>query len=455
VVVVRLEPTRASACAARGLVDALAVTAESLVDEGPFAAHADEIEELRIEPVAAGGPRIDLARRGNGWHERSPEERDLDSDEVDSANGLVTSLVAARALDARRGEAGEHLAVRARTTIVRTGGASTEVIEVAAPDADGAALARRVDDGAILRLPRAAARRFEPHPIAIEGGPVWQVPVDPGAVAAIDDSCGRVPQRLDLDDGTWRARGYPVDGLSASNLAEAIARAKADGWVAEVDDGTFGFGGRGSCTVTLTLQPASDGGLARRVGLIFGDEGEGGVYARAADGAGVFLAPSALREVAFHPAVDRRRFRLDLSALARVVVERGGMRVVLSRPRGGDRLVRLGAAEDAGDAIELDEQGKGLESALAGLYAESAVHTGAPEADEGMDKPTIAIQATARGDADASAEGTGVARQDVTRISIGAPTRDGATEAYFARIDGVDATFAVPRAVVSAILEAW
>ncbi len=443
VVVVRLEPTRASACAAKGLTDALETTADSLIDASPFAAHADEIEELRIEPVDAGGPHVDLARRGNGWHERAPEERDLDADEVDSANGLASALAEARALDARRGEAGERLAVKARATIVRTGGASTEVVEVAAPDAAGVALARRVDDGAILRLPRAAARRFEPHPIALGAGPVWRTPVDPGAIVAIDDSCVRVPQRLDLDDGVWKSRGSAVDNLSASNLAEAVARAKADAWISEVDDGTFGFGRAGSCAVTLTLEPASDGGVARRVGLIFGDASEGGLYARAADGAGVFLAPIALRDLASRPAIDRGRFRLDPPSLTRVVVERSGARVVLSRPRGADRLVRLDTDVDAGEPAP---PGKSLESALAGLYAECAMHAGPPDAQEGMDRPTLAIEATARGDAGAPVE---------TRISIGAPTRDGTTEAYFARIDGIDATFAVPRAVVSAILDAF
>ncbi len=441
VVVVRLEPSRASACATKDLAEALGVTADALVDRSPLVAHADEIEELRIEPADAGGPRIDLARRGSGWHERAPEERDLGADEVDSANGLAAALAGARALDATRGEPGERLAVRARTTVVRTGGLTTEVVEVTGADASGVALARRLDDGAILRLPRAAARRFEPHPIAIEARAVWRAPVDPGAIVAIDDTCGRVPQRLDLDDGAWTTRGYTVDNLSASSLAESFARAQADAWIAEVDDGTFGFGRPGSCAVTLTLQPASDGGATRRVGLAFGDESEGGVYARATDGQGVFLAPLALRDVASHPAVDRGSFRLDLSTLVRVVVERDGARVVLSRPRGADRLARLGVEADGG---EPDEQGKSLESALAGLYAMSAVHAGPPDAGEGMDRPTLAIEATARGDAGAPVE---------TRISIGAPTRDGTTDAYFARIAGVDATFAVPRAVVGAILE--
>jgi hypothetical protein len=42
-----------------------------------------------------------------------------------------------------------------------------------------------------------------------------------------------------------------------------------------------------------------------------------------------------------------------------------------------------------------------------------------------------------------------------TRIVIGAPTRVDGTEAYFARASGIDATFAIPRRAVSAILDAW
>jgi hypothetical protein len=459
IVVVRLEPTRASACAARSLAQALDVTAEALVDESPFIAHADEIEELRIEPTDARGPHVELARRGNGWHERAPEDRDLDGDEVDSANGLVGALTGARALDAKPAAPGERFAVSARTTIVRTGGASavdalaspvtdalaspvTEVVEVASPDAAGVVLARRVDDAAVLRLPRDVARRFEPHPIAIEGRAVWRAPVDPGEVLAIEDSCSRGPQRLQLGDGVWTTRGFSVDNLTASSLAESFARAKADAWIAESDDGTFGFGRSGSCTVTLTLRPATEGGPPRRVGLIFGDQAEGGLYARPAEGRGVFLAPLALHDLASRPALDRGRFRLDLFSLSRVVLERSGARVVLARPRGGERLVRQGPELD-GEARD-ETPGRSLERALAGLYAEFAVHAGPPEPDEGMDRPTLGIEATTRGDAGAPGE---------TRISIGAPMRSGATDAYFARISGVDATFAVPRSVVSAILD--
>src|ERR1019366_9254681 len=138
-VVVRTAPSRAAACVAGGVADALAATAASLVDDSPFMAHADEIEEVRLEPVAGPGggvaPGAGRAGRGGGRRERAPEEREIPAGEADSANALVDALAGARALDVRRAEPGERLAVLARAPILRTGGGATEVVEVAAPDA--------------------------------------------------------------------------------------------------------------------------------------------------------------------------------------------------------------------------------------------------------------------------------------------------------------------------------
>jgi hypothetical protein len=438
VVVVRTAPTPAAGCVAPALLEALALAPEAALDRSPFYAHADEIEDLQIAPAAPGEPRVDIARRGGGWHERAPTERDLAGGEVDSAAALVAALAGARGASARLGDPGEHFAARTRVTIVRTGGEASEVVEVGAPDASGNVPARRLDDGAVLPLPRAAARRFEAHPIALSDTIVWRAPVDPGAAVGIDNSCGRTPERLDLERGAWKARGFEVDDLAAADLAASIARARADAWVAEADDGSFGFGKDGSCTVTLTLDGADDGGPARRVGLVFGAEGEGGYYARSLDGPGVFLAPAALREIAGRPAVDRSRLRLDPASLARVVFSRGDARRVLSRAPGAERLTREG--EDPEGTTAEDR----LASAIAALRAESALHVGPAERGEGLDKPTLEI--------DARALAGGAAE---TRIEIGAPTHDGAHEAYFARVAGVDATFAVPRSAVDAILDAW
>ncbi len=438
VVLLRTEPSPMSACVDRALTEALFVNSETLVDKSPFMAHADEIEELRIDRLDAEGSRIDLARLGAGWHERAPADRDLSSGEADSANTLAAALAGARAIDVRRAEPGDRLVARARVTIVPAGGGADEIVETGAPDASGVVLAKRLDDGALLRLSRASARRFEPHPIALEARAVWLPSFDPGAVVVIDDSCSRATQRLELQDGVWKARGFEVDARSAAEIADAFARAKADAWVAENDDGAFGFEGEGSCAVMLALASVPEAGAPRRVGIIFGDAGEGGVYARTLDASGVFIAPVSLRELASHPAVARDGFRVDPERVTRVVLVRDGVKLALSRARAGDRLERTD-----GDEASPDDR---LETALASLAAGAAVHTGPPAREEGIERPTLEIDATQRGGAGGSVE---------TRIVIGAPTRAGTTDAYFARASGVDATFAVPKTLVDAILDAW
>jgi len=294
--VVRTEPQRVSGCAARGPIATLEQSQDALIDASPLFARADEIEELRIEPIEGSGPRVDVARHGAGWHERAPEDRDLTADEVDSAGALVAALSNARAIDVRPG-GGLPSSARWRLTAVRAGAGAIEQVEIGAPEADGSALARRIDDGAILRLPAHVARRFEAHPVALRSPALWQAPFDAAAVVAIDDSCGPAPRRFAMRDGVWRARGgKAADSGPVGDLLGAFARARAESWVTESDDGSFGLSGASACSVVLTLS-AEDGG-SRRAGLIFGAKGEGGVYARTLDASAVLVAPAALRESA-------------------------------------------------------------------------------------------------------------------------------------------------------------
>lgn len=433
VVIERTAPTRVSACTARALVDALRTTGTALVDTSPLFAHADEIEELRIEPVGAplpgAGTRVDAARRGTGWHERAPEDRDLTPDETDSANTLTLALAQANGTDVHHAAADDHFEPRARVTVVRTGGATSEVVEVAATGSDGTALVRRGDDGALLRVTRAVARRFTPHPVAMRARSLWHAPFDAGSVVALEDTCGPTAQRLELRDHTWVMRtpaGLPADAVSVADLVGTVAHAKADAWLTEADDGGFGFDGPGACTVTLTLDataasPADAGG--RRVSIAFGAAGEGGFYAHTLDEPAVFVVSPGLREVLAHPAIDRARFRLDPGAGTAVAVVHDGVRHVVSADAGDDKLA----------------------VAMAGLYAQSALHAGAAAPDEGLARPLLEIAATTRVDGGAPVE---------THIAIGAETEVDGAPSFFARAAGMSATFAVPKARVAAILDA-
>jgi hypothetical protein len=439
VVVVRTEPVRTCACIAKGAVETLETIAGAVADKGPFFARADEIEEVRLEAVPSGAPRVELARRGTGWHERAPADRDLDHDQVDSANVIVAAMTGAQAFEAPRPSGNESFTAVARASIVRTGSGASEAIEIAPPDKGGVSLARRLDDGALLRLPRAAARRLEPHPIALRARAAWTTPFDAAQVESVEDSCGPTFERLELHEGRWKMTtpvGFAADVASTIDLVDAFAHAKADQWLAESDDGTFGLGS--GCAVTLTLAPVETASPSRRAGIVFGAEGEGGVYARTLESPAVFLAPWSLLAIARHPAIDRSRLRFEAGALARVTLVRGRTPIVLTNVDG--RLVR--------SVLESDDAGAGdkLVAALAALYAPTALHPGRPAPDEGFQHPTLEIDTLSQGDAGGLHE---------TRIAIGAPGRDGPSEIYFARIAGIDATFAVPRHTVDAVLKAW
>jgi hypothetical protein len=430
VVLVRTSPRRLAACVPKSFAAALAATGSSFVDTAPLFARADEIEELRLERLGPGrGLVVDVARRGSGWHERAPEDRELGPRESASVSSLALELAQARIPSdgVRRAAEGEHLDPRSRVTVARTGGGATEVIEVAAPAEDGTALARRLDDGALLRLPRAERRHFEPHPVVTRDRSPWRAPFDAGAVVAVEDTCGPSPERLELVGGTWTMSGHGGLGLDSASLVQesaGLAHLEAEAWIAEADDGTFGFQGPGACTVTLSLYAGAADAAPRHVGVIFGAAGEGGFYARTLEDPAVFVAPIALRQALSHPAIDASRLRVDPAEQDVTVVHDGARRVLEPPASAGDRLA----------------------TALGALRVRVALHGGPPPRAEGFERPALEILANGRTDGGAAAR---------VRIAIGASTQVDGVDAYFARVSGVDATFAVPAGAVAAILDAF
>lgn len=153
------EPSRRDACVPSALVDALRKPRSLYVDNRLLHARADEVAEVRFESQAKG-VILDLARRGSGWHERAPEDRELAGPDAVAASALVERLTALQASQVVPPAEGELLPARTTVTIVVAGGAQ-EVL-VAGIGRPGAPLrVRRGDDGAVLVLPDPAARDLE------------------------------------------------------------------------------------------------------------------------------------------------------------------------------------------------------------------------------------------------------------------------------------------------------
>ena len=322
VVVLRKTPTRIVACAPRDIVAALRADASTLLELHPFTLRMDEVEEVRLEYLAAdaggGAPAaIEIARKGKGFHQRAPSDRDLTPEEAEAGTELITRLTTAEADHVTRG-AGPFTAIaRARVHA----GEHDQLVEIGGPDAKGRAVLRRVLDDARLEIGPALVRMLLPRETTLR--PQAIVTSETRRATRVILRCG-VDQDL-VDSGAGFRFVSPKDQAadgSILQLVDAILRGRVDPWVSDVDDGTFGFT-KDSCHVVLAFE---DGKAP--VTVWFGAQGEGGVYGRVDTRAGVFVAPLALRELAGRIYVSRAALRAEPSQIEHVRVTFEGRPVV-------------------------------------------------------------------------------------------------------------------------------
>jgi hypothetical protein len=400
VVVTRDAPTRLSACAPRGVLSGLATTEAALEDRHLFAAHDDEVAEARLESLSGGAGPIDLARKDSGWRLRAPEERDLGGEEAEAATALVRGVAGAEGDAPRKSD--DPFEPKQRVTLQRAGGV-TEIVELSAPDARGDVVARRAFDGARLLVLAETARKLRPRGVALRGHEVWTPPVEGLAVTSIETRCDDVAQRLTHDGDAWTL-ALPAklggDNAAVVGLIDAVTRLRAQSWVADADDGTFGFGG---CFLSLGVQ--GDGG-DRELRVELGRAAEGGVYARTSQGPAVFVAPATLGELARAWLVNLHGFAFEGDE---VQLERDGKQVAVRADGGAD------ATQAALDAART-------------LRADSVAHLGPARPAEGFARPSLVIATRA-----------GAGRK---RVVVGAEV-EGDGKRRYARVDGVEATFEI------------
>jgi hypothetical protein len=296
VVVVRRAPgPLVAACAPKGALEGLAVSVDALRDRRLFAAGADEVTELRL----VGARTLDLARAGSGWHLRAPSDRTLVQDEIESVNALVLALTRSEGELVDRAEASKmRVAPSIEVTLMRAE-RGEERVAVRARDASGVVV-ERVADGAYVRISRATARLLEPRAVAVRARGIWGASLEGSEIKQVSARCG-VASDVVHDGASWRSGDAGADAAATLDLANAVVRAKADPWIADADDGSFGLDGK--CAVAVTV--VHDGGTRRLALLLGGDADANGVFARVDGEAEVFVLPRALRDAARRPLAER------------------------------------------------------------------------------------------------------------------------------------------------------
>lgn len=411
-----------SACVPKTVLVGLSLPADMLVDRHPFAAIPEEVTELTLETLTTPSTKVELARKENDWHERTPVDRDLTGTVGDMATALVKAIVTAQ------GEATTPSQPFAPTVRVRLTRVDTNAVETV--ELDGTTLFRKAD-GAYLKLPLASARRLQPFAGAFRSPLLWPQAIDNAAIVGLATDCGGTKQEVTRDpSGTFHLRvagkEFPVDGGNVVALAEAVERARATAWVAANDDGdAFGFGA--SCTAALDVQ--GEGGVVHALLAFGGRASEDDVYARANDDPAIFTVSRALADMAGGLLVDRSAFFVDPDSIADVTLSKAG------------KTVHVSGVGDAGEAAEA------VLAAIASLRAEEVLHVGPAPAAEGFGSPTVEARVTSSGDGGSK----------TLRFAVGArmPTSDKEAPTSFVRISGLDATFSVSEASLRPLLDAF
>ncbi|MBX3225767.1 MAG: DUF4340 domain-containing protein [Labilithrix sp.] len=352
VVVLRKMPTRVLACAPKGAIEQLAaITPDWLVDRRPFSFRHDEIEELRLE--GGDAKPIEIARKGTGFHEREPVDRDRVGPDAEGASELLVAIERTEALEVKPGGKPFTAIAKARVRASSSGAEHEETVEVGTLGGETVEL-RRVRDDARLTVSAAAARRFVPRETTLRPLALLN---ETRRVTRVVLRCGEPQELVDAGEGLRlvEPRGYETDG-SVSQLVDGLVRGKVLAWTADRDDGTFGLG-PDACRVVLGF---ADGNTP--VTVSFGKPAEGGVYGNVDGRPEVFVAPSALEELAKRIYVSRAALRVAPEQVASVAVTVKGQPAALApsaqlREAAGsfyaERAVKLGTNDVGAADVEI------------------------------------------------------------------------------------------------------
>ncbi len=460
VVARRTAPSPAAGCVAKSLLDTLARPESAFVDPNAFFATIDEVTEITL---TAGDRRIELARKGTGFHQRAPDDRDI---EGGAGRVFLESLLALRAKDFLTTEDHASLGLdppQAKLRLVSVlpsqapdggDGDRVEEILVGKPQGDIVPVLRTFD-GALLAIPEGRARALFPSKITLRSPTVIDAPET--SLRALRITEGDRVQHLErTPEGGFalkepRGKNLAADLGMGTDLATSLLPLRVERFVAERDDGSFGLE-RPRLVVEIDLDAGKGAGV-RTARLLIGAPTTGGSFARLAEDDAVFVIDRKIEAAAGKWLLDRSIFSLDVAEILKVSITVGGT----PGGRNGKPLV----LDRVGDALRIqgDEaataRAAAIRDALADLVPEGAVSVGPARKEEGLDPPAavITIERASR-DPDAPTGPTTIDPTRTIRLTLGAGDAFRGTNVTYARRDGVEATYAIAQSKTRPLLEA-
>ncbi|HEX4334818.1 MAG TPA: DUF4340 domain-containing protein [Polyangiaceae bacterium] len=437
VVALRKEPDRVAACVPKTVLSGLTIPADALVDRTLFWIRPDEVEGFDLEQ---GATRLSLDRKESGFVMRAPQEGAVDAE---AGNGRLESILRATGVivevpDKKAvGLDPPHGKVVMRSVAAQDAKATEETVALSAPTADGRIYAERAQDGVVLELGREAARGLVADASLVRSRTVLDLPITDVARVEIDGTPSQILDRAESGVLTLVApKGFLVDGALGLELCDGVRNITADRWVADRDDGTFGLE-HPSLRAKLSVR-TKDGKLDEHV-LVLGRQTASGFFATMEGDPGVFVLPRRLHETLTTLVLDRSALMMDPAITAKVTVLAKDRGAVFERR--GDEFVQT----DSGEPLSNEAIRKIIDT-LSSLSAEAAVDVGPARKEQGFDRPELTVKI--------EREPGHPEKPPSTTFSVGAGDSWRGISVHYARVEGVQATYAVARSAVRALVDA-
>jgi hypothetical protein len=297
----------------------------------------------------------------------------------------------------------------------------------------------RHEDGVFLLVPASVSNLLEPSLGRIRSTELLKV--NPLRMKRVEVNLAaghkQVLERKGPGFALEEPKGYQVDTALAADLFDVVSVMRAERWAADRDDGSFGFE---TPFGSVQMVFGTDNGEERRKFLL-GSNTASGRYGRWDQDTGVFVLAHPFSTALETYAIDRMAFMVDPTEVATLSLRAGDRDVLIAS--GGDKW-----QSTSGSVHPMPEGPVArIRQALLELRAEGVVHLGAARPEEGLSTPLLRLDIEHR-------PGYGKPRQGKTALLVGHGDVWRTTSVYYARREGVEATYAIAQSKVRPLLDA-
>lgn len=378
---VRERPRPFAGCVSKDVLRLVPRRADDYLDRFVVWAHSDEVETVRITEA---GHSLKLRRVENGFEllgtRTSQIALETGNQRLDAITAAQGKLVQPPPQTRKQLEHSSHeVSIEA---VARDGDQTLHEDLKLLPERDGA-LVLRLSDQRVLKIDTEAYRSFLADTTLLKSLELLDFKSNQLVQLELETSAAR--QKLSRDAAgnlsLSEPAGYEVDGRLLEELFDAVSKLRAQRWVSDTDDGSFGLD---KPRIMLKFAIRSHDHKVFD-SLRVGRAAPTGYYASLKSKPGVFVLDKSTVNTLATLVLDRSSLMLDPESVSVIELESQAKKIVL------ERRTNRRYTQTQGPALTV-EQIQQLIEELSSLRVEAAIRLGGVRASEGLSPPRFSVR---------------------------------------------------------------